>query len=673
LVFGSSLGQVVGPERWLVGSCVFFTAVLLITLLSFPRMDVSRVAPFIVAYFAIYLAAGTLLNSGAAGKQESMLVYLFWFFPLAAFNRFVNQPPYMQWAAAVISSVPFLLVAFDIGLGSLDYEMVAVLIVYSLVYACFLLVLRLFSRYREALVHERGRTEALEQARATVARSERRLQTIIDAAGSAIGWIGTDGVIRYANDEFRSLVGANPTGQPFAELVADDERDHWKAVFDNVRNGQARTEKFETSIIAHSGQELTVLASLSTVAGIDSDDAALIFVCQDVTQTRQLELRLRQTQRMEALGQLTGGIAHDFNNLLTVVAGNAEDLEEKLSDNQDVARQAAMIRLAAERGAILVKQLLSYARRQTLDPRPTNTNQLIHGMGEMLERTLGEDIELSFVPGKHVSSALVDPTQLESAVLNLAINSKQAMPNGGRLSIKTADTVLDEDYVTLHPDVQAGPYVSIAISDTGTGMDRETLSRVFEPFFTTRETGGGSGLGLSMVYGFIKQSRGHIRVYSEVGIGTTVRLYLPTAQAQSERNSQERPPLPVPSGDETLLVVEDDELVRGHVVAQLERLGYNVIPARDGAEALKVLGGDIRVDLLFTDMVMPGGVSGRDLAEQARALRPNLPVLYTSGYSQEVVDQHNGLERNTNLLEKPYRITDLAQRIRQTLAEGSRD
>ncbi|KZD07613.1 CHASE domain-containing protein [Oceanibaculum pacificum] len=377
------------------------------------------------------------------------------------------------------------------------------------------------------------------------------------------------------------------------------------------------------------------------------------------------EIQVLQAQKMESVGQLTGGIAHDFNNLLTVVLGNAELLLEKLKDTQLIAL-AEMIRSAAERGSELTGRLLSFARRQPLDPRQVDVGELVLGMEDILRRSLGEHVELEVTPGMQPWKATIDPAQLENALLNLCLNARDAMPGGGKLVIDMVNAHLDADYARDHAEVAAGDYVMIAVSDTGSGMPPEIAARAFEPFFTTKTEGKGSGLGLSMVYGFAKQSRGHVKIYSEPGIGTTVRLYLPRSDNTAEPHEPVSPAV-VEGGSALILLVEDDDLVRRNVAAQLEALGYDMLVARNGHEALDLLRHNPEIDLLFTDIVMPGGLNGRQLADAAQQIKPGLPVLYTSGYSENVIVHHGRLDRGMHLLNKPYGRRELSIKIRTAL------
>jgi len=381
---------------------------------------------------------------------------------------------------------------------------------------------------------------------------------------------------------------------------------------------------------------------------------------------RRLTATLARNDRLKAIGELTGGMAHDFNNLLTVIIGNAELLHEQLGrDSHPLAGLAGMIGTAGERGAELTGRMLAFARRQVLEPKVVDLNQLIGSLKPLLERTLGEDIELRLEIGDTALPALVDPAQIESAVLNLCLNARDAMAGGGRLTVETGPVELDAGYASGFEELQPGQYAMLAVSDTGCGIEPAIVDRVFEPFFTTKEHG--TGLGLSMVYGLIKQLRGHIRVYSEPGQGTTVRMYLPAGENDAEYLPAQEPEPAELRGDETILLVEDNDLVRGYAREQLTGLGYRVIEASSGPDALAIAQAREGIDLLFTDVVMPGGMNGRELADQVQAIRPGIKVLYTSGYTQNAIVHHGRLDAGVELLAKPYQLLELARRVRRVL------
>ena len=414
------------------------------------------------------------------------------------------------------------------------------------------------------------------------------------------------------------------------------------------------------------GKEFSIELEIAPVFDRNGRCTHFVAIERDITERLALEAQLRQSQRLESVGQLTGGVAHDFNNLLTVVLGNADLLCDELAKNDRCRPLAEMIVGAAQKGAQLTQRLLAFSRRQALDPKIVNINQLLHGMHGLLLRTLGEHIEIAMVAAENLPRASVDPAQLESAVLNLCLNARDAMPTGGRLTIETANRLLDEKYAANHSEVRAGRYVMLAVSDTGVGIDAADLPRVFEPFFTTKEMGKGTGLGLAMVYGFIKQSGGHVSIYSEPGQGTSVKIYLPSTDAEYEL-----PGLPVESelmgGSESILLVEDDPMVRSYAKKQLVSLGYRVIEAANGLSALEALRGTDVFDLLFTDVVMPGGMSGKQLVDEALKVRPALKVLYTSGYTENAIVHHGRLDPGVNLSPKPYRRKELADKVRNAL------
>jgi signal transduction histidine kinase/two-component SAPR family response regulator len=387
------------------------------------------------------------------------------------------------------------------------------------------------------------------------------------------------------------------------------------------------------------------------------------------SELERMHAQLHQSQKLEAIGQLTGGVAHDFNNILQIIISNQQMAQMELEANHSAHRYLQTASFAADRGAKLSSQLLAFARRQPLQPKATNLGRLLRDMGELLRRALGESVEIETVVSGGLWITSVDPHQLENAVLNIAINARDAMNGEGKLTLELGNAMLDDHYVSSELDVPAGQYVMLAISDTGVGMSADTMARAFEPFFTTKSEGKGTGLGLSMVFGFVKQSSGHIRVYSEIGSGTTIKIYLPRCDQAEEENAE----IPVPQvlgGSETILVVEDDMAVQATAVNMLTGLGYRVLKANDGQSALIVLQSGIAIDLLFTDVVMPGPVRSPDLAKQAKELHPNIEVLFTSGYTQNAIVHGGRLDPGVQLISKPYRREDLARKIRHMLANA---
>jgi signal transduction histidine kinase/CheY-like chemotaxis protein len=388
---------------------------------------------------------------------------------------------------------------------------------------------------------------------------------------------------------------------------------------------------------------------------------------RDLTDKIAAEDRLRQAEKMEAVGQLTGGIAHDFNNILTVITGTIEILAEAVEKEPQLAAITRMIDEAASRGADLTQHLLAFARKQPLQPRETDVNALIIDTAKLLRPTLGEQIEIESVFEDERCFSTVDPNQLATAILNLALNARDAMPDGGKLILETGSAYLDENYANMHGDVLPGRYALIAVSDTGTGISPAILDKVFNPFFTSKGPGKGTGLGLSMVYGFVKQSAGHIKIYSEEGHGTTIKMYLPPGTGTLLASEPASASI-IQGGHETILVVEDDKLVRDYVLTQLHSLGYATLDAANAAEALALVEAAREFDLLFTDVIMPGSMNGRQLANELQKSRPALKVLFTSGYTENAIIHHGRLDSGVLLLAKPYRKSDMAVMIRTALA-----
>ena len=468
--------------------------------------------------------------------------------------------------------------------------------------------------------------------------------------------------IVFVNDAFTDMTGYTPVevlGKTLRFLHGPKTDPEELA---RSRDLLAKGLSARTEIINYTkdGREIWVEGELFPLLSDDGATTHIVVVARDVTQRRELEAQLRQSQRLEAVGQLTGGVAHDFNNLLTVILSNAELLETRLEGNDQLHMLAEMTRLAAERGAELTSRLLSFSRRQALDPKSTDVAALVRSMDQLLRRALGEQIHIQIVAEHSAWDALIDSLQLESALLNLCINARDAMSAGGLLSIGVWNAVLKGDATS-----PGGEYVVLSVADTGTGMDDATRARVFEPFFTTKEVGKGSGLGLSMVYGFVTQSKGRIEIESEVGRGTTVKLYLPRSR-EARREQSVGPVEVVATGQERVLLVEDDDLLRVQVGGELENLGYRVVSARSGLEALRLLQDGEQFDLLFTDVVM-AGMTGEQLALLARNVAPGLPVLYTSGHPETMMDEEGYLAPGVTLLRKPYRRRELAAKLREVL------
>jgi PAS domain S-box-containing protein len=503
-------------------------------------------------------------------------------------------------------------------------------------------------------------------------RQLRQQALLLDQATDAILVRDLDHRIRFWNRAAERLYGwrsGEVIGRSIAALLYPDDASQFEQATRQVLRGGEWTGRLQQR--RRDGSAVTVEGHWTLVKDEQGRPQSILAINTDISGRLDLEERLAQAQKLESIGQLTGGVAHDFNNLLTVIIGNAELLGEAIGEGSRLTPIIDLVRTAADRGAELTSRLLAFARRQALEPKVVSPQAIVDGMAPLLRRTLGESVEVELFHEPDLWQAFIDPVQLESALLNLCINARDAMAGGGKLTIDTANVILDDAYAALHAEVVPGPYVQVAVSDTGSGIAPDDVAYVFEPFFTTKEKGKGTGLGLSMVYGFVKQSGGHIKLYSEQGHGTTVHIYLPRVQAGDRDVDEPRPPAGELHGDEHILLVEDDELVRSHAARLLGDLGYRVTIAANGPQALALLQQGLQVDLLFTDVIMPGGLNGPQLAAEAKKLAPDLPVLYTSGYTENAIVHHGRVDPGTVLLQKPYRRQALAEKIRQALAAPS--
>ncbi|HKQ61958.1 MAG TPA: response regulator [Candidatus Polarisedimenticolaceae bacterium] len=430
-----------------------------------------------------------------------------------------------------------------------------------------------------------------------------------------------------------------------------------------------RLHNFEISIVGTEGAPRAVLASGQPIIDARERRLGAVVALHDVTEVKQLEAQLRQAQKMEAVGQLAGGVAHDFNNLLSVIIGSCELAVAHVAPDDPLRQRTDQIRRASERAATLTRQLLAFSRKQVVQPKVLDLNALLAEMHKMLERVIGEDIELITIEGRDLGRIKADAGQVEQVVMNLVVNARDAMPRGGRLILETKEVQLGEAEQRRHPDVQPGPHVMLAVTDNGCGMDAPTQTRIFEPFFTTKELGKGTGLGLATVYGIVRQSGGTVVVESEVGRGTTFRIFFPRCEGAVEGTTL-RELEPPADGDETILIVEDEADVRAMLRESLESYGYAVLEAGELGRAVEVgeaHGGTI--DLLITDIVLPGA-SGREVAQRLCRLRPELKVLYTSGYADDAILRYGLLDPDVAYLEKPYSLTALARKVRDVLDAG---
>ncbi len=499
----------------------------------------------------------------------------------------------------------------------------------------------------------------------TRARQAEDLQATIDNIRKGVAVFGPDAKLRVHNENFFRLLGyphtlANPDTP--LEAFRDYNPELGNKVFGDLPAAGSADRKVRQIQVGN--RELEINRA-------PMPDGGFLVACLDVTARVHAEESLRLSQKMEAVGQLTGGVAHDFNNLLQIISANLDLAANDVRGQPRTAERLQNAIAAVERGSRLTAQLLAFARKQALEPRSTNLGRLVQDITELLRRTLGESIEIESIIAGGLWNTLVDPSQVENALLNLAINARDAMPDGGKLTIELANTFLDDAYAAEHNEVVPGQYVMLAVTDTGSGMAPDVVARAFDPFFTTKGEGRGTGLGLSQVYGFTKQSGGHIKIYSEVGQGTTVKLYLPRTR-QEQEPAATAPKTQVEGGHETILVVEDDAGVRAATVDMLAELGYSVLRAENAEQALVILSSGAPVDALFTDVVMPGPLSTRELARRAQTLHPGIAVLYTSGYTQNAIVHNGKLDDGVMLISKPYRRDELARKLRAMLVDAKK-
>jgi PAS domain S-box-containing protein len=509
-------------------------------------------------------------------------------------------------------------------------------------------------------------TESKQTQQALTQEIEER-RRIFETSQDLILVTDTAGNFVQVSPSATAILGYQPAemiGHSAVEFIHPDDLENTRNEMRTARRGQSK-RNFETRYIDKEGKTV----ALNWTGTWSEPVRRHFFIGRDLTEKQAAEAQIRHVQKMDAIGQLTGGVAHDFNNILTVISGTIGILEDAVAAQPELVSITRLIDEAAERGANLTRHLLAFARKQPLQPREIDVNALVLEAVKLLHPTLGEQVEIKPLLAGDAWTALVDPSQLTTAILNLALNARDAMPDGGRLVLETNNVYLDENYASMHNEVTPGHYVMVAVSDTGTGIPASLLERVFDPFFTTKEVGKGTGLGLSMVFGFVKQSGGHVKIYSEKDHGTSVKMYLPRATGLEQTAAEAAISTSIEGGNEAVLIVEDDALVRRYVVTQIESLGYTTLEAANAAEALKIVDTTEIIDLLFTDVIMPGAMNGRQLVEEALKRRPSLKTLYTSGYTENAIVHHGRLDSGVLLLAKPYRKAELARMLR--LALGS--
>jgi PAS domain S-box-containing protein len=504
--------------------------------------------------------------------------------------------------------------------------------------------------------------------------SEQRFRTLVqNVTDYAIYMLDTEGRVSSWNagaERFKGYTADEIMGEHFSRFYTEEEREAGVpriALETAEREGRFEAEGWR---VRKDGTRFWATVIIDPIRNDDGDLIGFAKVTRDLSEKRAIEEQLRQSQKMEAIGQLTGGLAHDFNNLLTGISGSLEMMQMRIAQGRmaDFERYSLAAQGAVKRAAALTHRLLAFARRQTLDPQPTNANRLLFGLEELVRRTVGPDIKVEVVGASGLWPTLVDPNQLENAILNLCINARDAMPEGGKLTIETANKWIDERAARRH-DLSIGQYISICVTDTGVGMTPDVISKAFDPFFTTKPIGEGTGLGLSMIYGFARQSGGQVRIYSEPGQGTTMCIYLPRhfEDAPADDDVELRSNLDAVSAGEVVLVIDDDPTIRMLVAEVLGELGYAVIEAVDGPAGLKVLESSAKIDLLITDVGLPGGMNGRQVADAARVARPKLKVLFITGYAENAVIGKGRLEEGMFVITKPFQMDALTRRIREII------
>lgn len=665
------LGKIAGWESWLLILAAITTGGLLIAVSIRPAMATSVITGCLTIYYLLHLNAGAIIAYASTDVIFRTLPYMAWFFPLLVFHHFTNFGYYKKQIGVLVSIGPAPMLLFMMA-DLRDPIGIASVMSYTISYYASVAFIDLFTRHRDQEIKRAALAEETERSAAAIRASEERFRLLslatddlvcdMDLAEGRVWW----------NDKLRNAYGYDP--RAFAtDLHA---RENWIHPDDRARVAEslrAAIESGKTTWLCEfrfqraDGRFVDVIERAMILHDEAGTPCRIIGSTTDVSEFNALQKKLQQAHRMEAVGQLTGGLAHDFNNLLTIIIGNAEELSQLHAADANAQWLAEATMQAAERGAMLTSRLLSFARLQTLSPVKLHLGGLLAGLEVLIRRTITPNITITLTADPDVWPVELDPGQLENALLNLVINARDAMPHGGEIVIKASNVLMQEDDPRRQEGFTGDRYVIISVTDNGCGMPPQDMERAFEPFFTTKEVGKGSGLGLSMVWGFVRQSRGFAEITSELAKGTIVTLYFPASDAQDVQHAAPLKPQGPVGGAERILIVEDDDLVRRNVVLQLARLGYETVAAGSAAEALKIIADSPPFDLLFTDVVMPGGMNGRQLAETVLEQQPGLKVLLASGYSEDPLMRERRQHNPMNFIGKPYRRTELAEAIRTIL------
>jgi PAS domain S-box-containing protein len=509
------------------------------------------------------------------------------------------------------------------------------------------------------------------QAEEALQKREAKLRTIFERVAVGIGLVDLEGRLMESNPALQEILGYSKKelqNRVFTEFTHPDDLTADTNLYKELLEGKRDHHQTEKRFIRKDGEVIWSLQNVSLVRASGGEPPFMIFMVEDITERKRLENHFLQSQKMETVGRLAGGISHDFNNILTVIKGYSQLLLSELNEDHPLRENLEEIKKATERAEDLTRQLLAFSRRQVMEMKVIGLNHLIKNLEKMLRRVIGEDIELTTVLTDDLGRIKTDPAQIEQVILNLAVNARDAMPSGGKLTLETTNVELDKDYAHTHISVAPGRYVMLSVSDTGCGMTPEVKERIFEPFFTTKGQGKGTGLGLSTVYGIVKQSGGNIWVYSEPGEGTTFKIYIPRVEEEIDALPSQEEILDLPKGNETVLLVEDDPSVWNLADRFLRGQGYKVLGATNGNEAIQIAQEHLKekIHLLLTDMVMPQ-MGGKELVGRFKSLHPEIKVLFISGYTDSAITHHGLSEPNTALLQKPFSLTSLAIKVREVL------